>query len=193
MSDKKKWVTKNNVWQNSSKGLLQTIRSLYFSLLLEFLSLLFQDYYYQCIMLRTLFWWKLKWEHNAMTCYWDGVIKSLEKPDCDILGLKDRNIYTLIDRLKALNCRTLDMKWQNAPITSSQMDENMVHIKDYPRSGASQGYLCSTFDPFLFLLSFLLKKPVHMDYCGSAIKYEPKICSNTPLKYRCNRGHFWNL
>jgi hypothetical protein len=128
-----------------------------------------------------------------MTCYWDGVIKSLEKPDCDILGLKNRNIYTLIDRLKALNCRTLDMKWQNAPITSSQMDENMVHIKDYPRSSGPQGYLCSTFDPFLFLLSFLLKKPVHMDYCGSAIKYEPKICSNTPLKYRCNRGHFWNL
>lgn len=128
-----------------------------------------------------------------MTCYWDGLIKSLDGADCDMLGLKDRSIYTLIDRLKALNCPTLDMKWQDVSITSSQIQENMSHIKDYPTSSAPQGYLCSTFDPFLCILSFLLQKTVHMDYCGSAIKYEPNTPSKTPLKYRCNRVHFWNL
>ena len=128
-----------------------------------------------------------------MTCFWDGIIKSLDKEDCDLLGLKDRNLYTLIDQLKTLNCPTIDMKWQNGPITASQIDENMAHIKDYQRSSAPQGYLWTSFDPFLFLLSFLLNKPVHMDCCGSAIKYEPKTHTKTPLKYRCNRGHFWHL
>jgi hypothetical protein len=128
-----------------------------------------------------------------MTCFWNGLIKSLDKEDCDILGLKDRSIYTLIDRFKALNCPTLDMKWQNMSITSSQIDENMTHITDYQKSEAPRGYLCSTFDPFLFLLSFLLKKPIHMSFCGSDIKYESNTHTRTPLKYRCNRGHFLHL
>ena len=42
-----------------------------------------------------------------MTCFWDGIMKSLTKSDRELLGLRTANIYTLIERLQHLNCKPL--------------------------------------------------------------------------------------
>ena len=126
-----------------------------------------------------------------MTCFWNGIMKSLDKEDKIILDIKDRNIYKLISRLKELNCKTENMKWQNQNITNNQIKENMEHIKIYNIHSARNGYLCSTFDPFLFLLSYKLNKIVIFKYCGRNIKYEPENPKDKTLKYKCNTRHFW--
>lgn len=126
-----------------------------------------------------------------MTCFWDGIMNSLEKEDRNILGIKDRNIYTLIDKLQKISCPTKEMKWQNKLITESQINENIEHIKAYNKHNAPMGYLCSTFDPFLFLLSYKLKKSINFIYCGNKIRYDPPNPKGKCLNYKCNRGHFW--
>lgn len=126
-----------------------------------------------------------------MTCFWDGIMKSLNKEDKEILEIKDRNIYKLIYRFKEINCPTKDMKWQNEVITEKQIKENMEHIKIYNIKSARNGYLCSTFDPFLFLLSYKLNKIINFKYCRSNIKYEPKNPKEKKLNYKCNTRHFW--
>jgi len=118
-------------------------------------------------------------------------MKSLNKEDKDILDIKDRNIYKLISKLKELNCKTENMKWQNEKITDNQIKENMEHIKTYDIKSARNGYLCSTFDPFLFLLSYKLSKIINFNYCGRNIIYEPENPKDKILKYKCNRRHFW--
>ena len=90
-----------------------------------------------------------------MTCFWDGILNSLDKEDRSIIGLKTNNVCNLIDKLKAINCSTKNMKWQNKLITENQIKENMIHIETYNKNNASNGYQCSTCDPFLFLLAFI--------------------------------------
>ena len=126
-----------------------------------------------------------------MTCFWDGIINSLDKEDREKLGLKTNNIYSLIDKLKTINCSTKNMRWQNELITECQIKENMAHIENYNKKNAPRGYQCSTFDPFLFLLAFILKKNVNFIYCGHIVKYESSNSNGKCLNYKCNRGHFW--
>ena len=35
-----------------------------------------------------------------MTCFWDGILQSLNNDEKNILNLKDNNIYSLIEILK---------------------------------------------------------------------------------------------
>ena len=49
----------------------------------------------------------------------------------------------------------------------------------------------STFDPFLFLLSHILNKPINYMYCGYEIKYIPYNSNKKPLSYNCDKRHFW--
>ena len=126
-----------------------------------------------------------------MTCFWNGIMRPLSKTDKGILGLNhNHNIYALIDRFKYLNCKTTGMKYQNIQLSNKQLDENMEHIKTYKKSSAPQGYLCSPCDPFLFLLSFLLKRSIKFNYCGNNILYSPLSPINDSIQYKCNRRHF---
>ena len=127
-----------------------------------------------------------------MTCFWDGIIKSLTKADKDILGLQNVSVYALIDNLKALNCKTTDMQWQGVSLTNKQLNENIAHISEYKKHSAGGGYLCSTCDPFLFLVSFLLKRPIKFNYCATVINYTPLLSIKDKLYYNCNRGHIWS-
>jgi len=125
-----------------------------------------------------------------MTCFWDGIMGSLNKNDKKELGLNDNNIYTLIEILQKKNIKTENIKWQRKKLTDRELKENMKHIGSYKKSTAKGGYLCGTQDPFLLLLCFLLKRKIHFIYCGTLIEYEPFSVKKETLKYKCDRGHF---
>lgn len=125
-----------------------------------------------------------------MTCFWDGIMKSLTKSDRELLGLRTANIYTLIERLQHLNCKTTNINCQNIRLSNQQLDENMEHVRIYKKTTARSGYLCSPQDPFLFLLSFLLHRPIKFNYCGNNIHYTHALATGKLLQYKCNRGHF---
>ena len=126
-----------------------------------------------------------------MTCFWDGIKNSLENEDRELLGLKDNNIYTLINTLKEKNTITKGVKWQSKTLNDTDLQLHFDHIKNYDPNTARLGYLCSSCDAFLALLSFLLNKTFIFDCYGTEIKFEPENSSNKTYYYACNFGHFW--
>ena len=125
-----------------------------------------------------------------MTCFWDGILQSLNNDEKNILNLKDNNIYSLIEILKEKNCEIRNIKWQESELSKQLIKENIEFIKDYNKDSAKNGYLCSTCDPFLLLLSFLLNTDIIHNYNGNVINY--KYEKSLKKKYfKSNKSHFW--
>ena len=68
-------------------------------------------------------------------------------------------------------------------------DENFHHIKDYKPKSAKNGYLCGTCDPFLILLSEVLKIDIEHTFLGNLIHY--KNDGHKTYAFGSNRGHFY--
>jgi len=127
-----------------------------------------------------------------MTCFWDGIMRSLDNNDKKLLELENKNsIYSLIESLKKKNKKVENVLWQNSELSNRQKDENKEHIRLYDKNTAKGGYLCSTCDPFLILLCNLLEKDIHHDYLGNKISYKYKNSKKGTYFYKSNRGHFW--
>ena len=59
-----------------------------------------------------------------MTCFWDGIMQSLDDNEKSLLGLDNKNsIYSLIDSLKQKNRETNNVLWQNSKFRKSQIIE----------------------------------------------------------------------
>ena len=124
-----------------------------------------------------------------MTCFWDGLIKSLDNDDLKKLNIQTRKIIDFIDILKKNVRKTNNVNWQNKPLTENQLLENIEHIKSYDKKAISNGYLCSTCDPFLLLFSELLNLDIVHTYLGNKIIYSNT--NSTKIYYfTSNRRHF---
>ena len=128
-----------------------------------------------------------------MTCFWDGILQSLDENDFQIIGMssKPSNI-TLIQVLKQHNKKTIGMKWNNQYLTDQNLNENFEAIQNYNQNTMSSGYLCSTFDPFLFLVSDLFKFKIQHNYINNTMMYEPPVYQKI-LRFQSDRGHFWRV
>ena len=105
-----------------------------------------------------------------MTCFWTGIIKNLDEDDLKNLGLgKKPDVHKLIHTLKGLNKKENSVHWNGNPLSDKQKDENFHHIKDYKPKSAKNGYLCGTCDPFLILLSEVLKIDIEHTFLGNLI------------------------
>jgi len=126
-----------------------------------------------------------------MTCFWDGIISSLDKDDLNILCLKKkptpRELSTL---LKRLNKKTPDICWEKQPLRVNEIEENFIHIKDYSNITITSGYLCSVCDPFLCLLADILSVNISHTYLSNTLHYTTRDARKT-MYYRSDRGHFW--
>ena len=127
-----------------------------------------------------------------MTCFWDGIMQSLDDNEKSLLGLDNKNsIYSLIDSLKQKNRETNNVLWQNSKFRKSQIIENMEHIRLYDKNTASNGYWCSSCDPFLILICEILEKEIIHDYLGNRVIYKNTKNSKGEINYKSNKGHFW--
>ena len=60
-----------------------------------------------------------------MTCFWDGIISSLDKDDLNILGLKfTPNPHEISTLLKQLNKTTSNVNWEGKPLRLNEIEEN---------------------------------------------------------------------
>ena len=66
-----------------------------------------------------------------MTCFWDGIFKSLNQEDFKFIGEKKINISNFINILKIKNTGMNDVLWQNTKLKKQEMKEHMTAIKDY--------------------------------------------------------------
>jgi hypothetical protein len=126
-----------------------------------------------------------------MTCFWDGIISSLNKDDLNLLGLSSPiRPMDLVIKLKQLNRKTPDIYWETKPLRVNEIEENFIHVKDFSNQYIGNGYLCSICDPFLCLLAQLLKVNIDHTYLSHTVHYSISNARKT-LYYSSNRGHFW--
>lgn len=127
-----------------------------------------------------------------MTCFWKGIINSLNDEDWKIIQLdKKPNEKDFIKKLQELNI-DLDDKtlWQNQNLTEQEINEHFETIKNYNTSIIHKGHLTSTCDSFLLLLTKLLKIKIIHIFLNINIIYEYKGEIRKTLRFRSNHGHF---
>ena len=90
-----------------------------------------------------------------MTCFWDSILSVLNNDDFRIISPSTKKMSNkkFVIFLKNNNTKTVDIIWNNEKLTKQQMEENFEHVKDFDQNSIKNGYLCSTCDPFLLLVS----------------------------------------
>lgn len=119
-----------------------------------------------------------------MTCFWDGLIKILRplhifKSPVDII------LY-----LKYNNKKTESVLWNNSPLTKIELQENFDAISNLETKNIRNGYLCSTFEPVLFLICELMEIEINHKYIDNILIYSHKN-SQKKINVYSDMGHFW--
>lgn len=124
-----------------------------------------------------------------MSCFWDGLSSSLYSHN---LIKNQPPAIQLAKFLKIHNMYTPNVKWQGERLSPQQMKENVDHISNYDTNQVGSGYLCSTCDPFLLLVSQLFRVNIEHQYLNTKIHYVYECtCGKTPiLRFRSDYGHF---
>ena len=126
-----------------------------------------------------------------MSCFWDTLIKNIKKEDLtNILNITTTKPLDFCNGLKGMNCKTENVFWNGSRITEKQYEENIEWINEYQPNTIGNGYDCSTFDPFLFLIVELFQIEIHHHYNGTMIHYQNKN-PRYSIKIQSNKGHMW--
>lgn len=128
-----------------------------------------------------------------MACFWNSIINRLNKDN--YFKQINNNIRLipehLILSLKKNNRKTNNIIWQGEELTEKQKDENFEHINSYNIKEIYNGYYCSTFDPFLFLICDLFDISITNIYNNNKIEYINKFKSRYTMILYNNKGHMW--
>jgi hypothetical protein len=110
-----------------------------------------------------------------MTCFWDGILSSLDENDFKRIQTKKSNtVSAFIDVLKKENRKTYNVSWNGEPLSENQLAENYTAVQSYDKNTAGEGYLCSVCDPFLLLVAELFHVNVRHTYLGVLLYYTHK-------------------
>ena len=142
-----------------------------------------------------------------MSCFWDTLFRNInhEPRSVFVIDYYAKKEYDLIDYYKKIpkniqelcllfkekNKLTKHVICNGEQITEKQMKENYEHIKNYDTKTMNSGYLCSTFDPFLFLTSELFEVKVINNYMTFQIVYENRNKNNYEIIVNNNDSHMW--
>lgn len=122
-----------------------------------------------------------------MSCFWDSLLNSLNKEDCVKLKLIKKMPKDLANRLKANSKVNVSTKCQGNLLSKKQLEENKLHIDNYDLNSVTDGYLCSTCDPFLLLFCEILSIDIHHKYLNNMVIYSTG--SNRIEYFKSNKGH----
>lgn len=125
-----------------------------------------------------------------MTCFWDGILKSLKKDDFDFIGeIKETN-YKFVELLKKRTLPMRDVLWQGQKISEREIQEHLNAINDYDINNISNGHLTSTCDSFLLLICQLFYVDIIHYYMNHEIYYKYNGISRKTLRFSSSNGHF---
>ena len=143
-----------------------------------------------------------------MSCFWDTLFRNIQhekKSFCLVNHYSNKGYNGLVNYyqnepsnrtelcllLKKKNKFTRNVLCNGEEITEKQMKENFEHVKDYDISTMNNGYFCSTFDPFLFLISELYEVKIINNYMTLKVIYDNKKNSNYEIIVNNNDSHMW--
>jgi len=131
-----------------------------------------------------------------MTCFWKGIINLLD------VGEMNKILDTHFNRkpppkkfvkaLKKKNIQVFTIKHNNIQLTQKETEDNYNSINEIKPTDIGNGYLCSGFEPVLFLISYLF---------GYTIKHifnKIEIIYNNPnskgeLVFGSTTTHFYSI
>jgi len=128
-----------------------------------------------------------------MACFWKSIIDRLNK-DQYFKKINNNIILNpeyIVISLKNNNRQTNNVLWQSNELTDKQKEENFKHIKLYKIKDIHNGYYCSTFDPFLFLICDLFDISITNFYNNNKIEYINKFKSRYTMILHNNKEHMW--
>ena len=126
-----------------------------------------------------------------MTCVPDSLIRKLKNEEYQIIGLdKKPSAKEFMIKMKEHNKDTSNVIWQGSTITETQKKENVERIQNIEIKNIGSGYLCSSFDPLLFLYCELFNVSIDCHFNGTLIKYKNINTSNRVIKFSCSKSHF---
>ena len=126
-----------------------------------------------------------------MTCFWDGILKSLKKEDFDFIGYNSlKKPKEFITFLKKHKKPMKNVKWQNTFIKNKEMGEYLIWIEEYDITKINDGHLTSVCDPFLLLISELFCINVIHHYNKLEIHYNNVKKNRKTVIFSSNNGHF---
>ena len=127
-----------------------------------------------------------------MSCFWDTLINRLKKEDISkLLNITDYTPKVFSNALKNENKKIENVLWNGNTLSEKEKIENFEHIKEYDINTIKNGYLCSTCDPFLILLSEIFQIKIIHHYDGVIINYENQLKINNEITIHSNKGHMW--
>ena len=125
-----------------------------------------------------------------MTCFWDGILSSLN--DKDFLKHKSRfpkSVSELINFIKNHNTIPENIKWNNNQLSLHELQEHYNAIEEINISDINNGYLCSTCDSVLLLISYLFKIDIVHTYVNNNMIYKGENNMHT-IFYNSSSSHF---
>jgi len=126
-----------------------------------------------------------------MTCFWDGILKSLKKEDLQYCNYKEpKNPKNFIIFLKKNKKEMNNVLWQNNTLKKQEIKEYLDWIDEYDVNDIPNGHLTSICDPFLLLICELFSVNIKHQYNKYTILYKNKNKSRKTLIFSSNNGHF---
>lgn len=133
-----------------------------------------------------------------MSCFWDTLGQAIMHPDLadmrkkyNIKDNRDLHAKAVAKFFKQHNIPTPNVTWQNTELTMKEMKENYERIHSYNIKEVSNGYLCSTCEPFILLFAELFEASIEHNYVNVIIKYENTKNSRCLLKFGSNKSHIY--
>lgn len=125
-----------------------------------------------------------------MTCFWNGIMKSLNKNDFDLINEKKSSHIELITMLKRRKTPMINVLWENQKLSKNEIKEHLLAIDEYDINGIPGGHLTSSCDSFLLLICELFKVNIEHMYMIHTIKYSNTKEVRKTLYYSSNDKHF---
>ena len=125
-----------------------------------------------------------------MTCFWDAILKSLNKNDFDLINETKSTNGELIAMLKRRKIPMTNVLWENQKISENEIKEHLLAIDEYDINGIPGGHLTSSCDSFLLLICELFKVNIEHMYMIHTINYSNTKEVRKTLYYSSNDKHF---
>lgn len=124
-----------------------------------------------------------------MTCVWDGIATALTT----ICGVPRHAPGSLVTYLQQNNIKTCNVTWNGEMLSPQQLNENHEAIKNIDIRSINNGYLTSSCEPVLFLVSQLWKVDIYVNFNSNHQVYKYTGIVDSPIKtlrFAANASHF---
>ena len=132
-----------------------------------------------------------------MSCFWEGNLQALRQKTIylrrhNIIIPNNMNVEGFAKWVQNYAIPTYGVLCNGQMLTSKQITENLEWVKSYNVKDVYQGYYCSTFDPFLFLIAQLFRVNIEHNYDGALIRYQNMNYGAETIKVSSSKTHFKN-